>query len=489
MQYEALFRCDASPAIGGGHVMRCLALAEVLGANGWNVTFASRPETFVSLPMLSKSDFNLRHVTSSENDEPSELARLISDPCKLLVVDHYGWDAARESACRDWAQRILVIDDGTGRNHDCDILLDSAARKKHLYSNLVPADATVLTGPRHALIRQAFTTHRATRTPRTEDPVRSVFVSFGATDPFNATKVALDALADALPDARVTVALSSQAPNLEELRRDAGRNVRFALDVIDMASLLAEADLALGAGGGLSFERAILGLPSIVVRVAENQRSLIALLAEAGAALDVGPLDDGTGGRLRDALTRLADDPEARNRMSEAAADLVDGRGPKRLMTVLAGSVPLGDESSVSLSLTEPEERDTILNWQQEPGARRYARNRKAPSADEHRLWFEQTIASTERNLFTIRLDSEPVGNLRLDWLPDTDGRFEVSIIVSQAARGRGVAHAALELARRYLPNAIFDAYIHPRNVPSRKLFRNAGYRHVSDDLYRSFPS
>ncbi len=490
MSHQVVFRCDASPTIGGGHVMRCLALAETMGETGWDVTFASRPSTVATLPMLAQTGYALRHVTAAITDEPGELTRLLPDGCDLLVVDNYGWDATCERACRGWAQSILVLDDVTGRNHDCDVLLDSAAANKLLYSNRVPGEAVVLTGPRHALVRRAFVRQRAAAMARRRgEPVRSVLVSFGATDPFNAAAIALDALAEILPEALVTVALSSHAPHLEALRQRAGRRVRFALDVTDMASLLATADLAIGAAGGMAFERAALGLASVIVIVADNQRNLGALLASAGAAIDAGPLDAGTPERLRHAILTLVGDAARRDAMADAAAALVDGRGPRRVMSVLAGRESLADGARVGLSLVEPEECDLILTWQREPGARRYSRNRQTPSAEEHRRWFAATLASEDRRLMMIRIDDVAVGNLRLDRLAASPERYEVSIIVSQAARGRGVAHAALRLARRLAPRALLDAVIHPRNTASLTVFRKSGYRHVADDLYRSVPA
>jgi UDP-2,4-diacetamido-2,4,6-trideoxy-beta-L-altropyranose hydrolase len=490
MTPQAVFRCDASPTIGGGHVMRCLALAEALNESGWHVTFASRQSTVATLPMLASAGYALRRITTDGTEEPGELERLVPEGCDLLVIDNYGWDVANQRASRGWAGRVLVLDDSTGRNHDCDLLLDSAIADGLVYSNRVPVGATILTGPRHAMVGRAFLRQRAAAMARRRgQPVRSVLVSFGATDPFNAAAVALDALADALPEALVTVALSSQARHLETLRQRAGRKVRFALDVADMASLLASADLAIGAAGGMSFERAALGLPSIVAVLADNQRNLGALLISAGAAADAGPLDAGIGGRLRRAIGMLAGNEAIRAAMAESAAALVDGRGPRRVMAAIAGTVTLPDGAIVKLSLVEPEERELILSWQQEVGARRYSRNRQTPTAEEHRRWFDATLANEDRRLMMIRVDGEPVGNLRLDRLAASPDRHEVSIIVRQSERGRGVASAALELARRLAPAAIFDAVIHPRNTASLTVFRKSGYRHVADDLYRSLPT
>ena len=121
----------------------------------------------------------------------------------LLVVDHYQRDAVFERACRTFAQRVLVLDDATGRDHDCDILVDAAARSAESYAGYVPASARVLTGPAYALVRRSFLAHRSTALARRDgSPIKEILVSCGATDPDNVTAAVLDALDDLVDEIR-----------------------------------------------------------------------------------------------------------------------------------------------------------------------------------------------------------------------------------------------------------------------------------------------
>lgn len=121
--FIAVFRADASPAIGGGHVRRCLSLADALAAAGWEIVFAASPQTFETMPALVRATY--RHVALPPGaDEARELRDRIPDGCTLLVVDHYGREAEFERYCRGWAAHILVIDDLVDRRHDCDMLVD-----------------------------------------------------------------------------------------------------------------------------------------------------------------------------------------------------------------------------------------------------------------------------------------------------------------------------------------------------------------------------
>ena len=246
----------------------------------------------------------------------------------VLVVDHYGRDVSFERECRAWARHILVFDDATGRDHDCDLLLDAAADQPTRYRNYIPAHARVLCGPAFATIRRSFLDRRRAALARRDGRlVDNILLSFGATDPSNATCRVIDILADAVGDAVMTVVLSSRAPHIGEVRRRANGKIMLVPDVTDMSDLMAQADLAIGAAGASAFERAALGLPSILMTLAVNQRGVCRTLAAAGAALDGGSLDADVGGRLRLFVEHLMNDANARTAMSKAASALVDGRG------------------------------------------------------------------------------------------------------------------------------------------------------------------
>ncbi len=136
----AVFRCDGSAAIGGGHVRRCLTLAAALAEAGWARAFAVREETLAVIPGLAEAVDQVAVLDGPIEDEPARIAEAFGDAWDLLVVDHYRRDTRFETACRQWAERILVIDDLADRRHDADLLLDQTfGRKRSDYTQLVPA--------------------------------------------------------------------------------------------------------------------------------------------------------------------------------------------------------------------------------------------------------------------------------------------------------------------------------------------------------------
>lgn len=486
----ALFRCDAAPRIGAGHVTRCLALAEALSASGWRVAFAVGPDTITSAPSLATSSFTVRVL--NDRNQIRTLSEMASGAAALFVVDHYDYDRSFERTCRSFAHRILVFDDATGRDHDCDILVDAAAVGTSVYAGHVSPQARVLAGPAYALVRGSFVARRQQALARRDGrPVKEILVSCGATDPANATASVLDALDGIVDAATVTVVLSSRAPHVNSVRTRSRGNTQLLVDVQTMAELMTRADLAVGALGATAFERAVLGLPSIVVTLADNQRGMARMLAENVAVLDAGSIDDDFVPRLRHLVTGLLSNDEARRRLAQAASALVDGRGPMRIMLGMLDDGVSKDGARIRLRTASLDDEGWLFDLQAHPQTRRYFRNAAAPGPEEHHAWLQKTLRDEEKQLLIVEVDGAPVGNLRLDRLSGRAGanEYELSIVIDQKYHGRGVGASALRFVRELMPGATLDAAILPDNHASRALFKSVGYVALTDNVYQSKPS
>jgi UDP-2,4-diacetamido-2,4,6-trideoxy-beta-L-altropyranose hydrolase len=485
---RALFRCDASSTIGAGHVTRCLALAEALAEAGWVVGFAVGPETMATVPTLAMSGFEIS-VIDGTVDEIESLRR--HGQMDLLIVDHYGRDVAFEGSCRSFARKILVLDDATGRKHGCDILVDAAATDPECYLDRVPSEARVLIGPSYALLRSSFIIRRAEALCRHEGrSVARILISCGATDPTNATSVILDALHEAPPGIAIDIALSSGAPNLEAVRGRLRKGARIILDADDMAGLVLHADIGIGGAGTSAYERAALGLPSILLALADNQRPMMRMLASAGAAIDGGDLNSDTTARLRRLTGVLLADSDARLRMARCASRLVDGHGAERIVLSLLEDTIDQAGTRITLRLAAPDDETWLLTLQCQPQTRRFFRNPGVPTAQEHHRWMEKTLSNPAITLLMIERNGMHVGMVRLDRnLECSIGQcYDISIAIDSGAQGLGIASAALVFVRRLRPIAVFRADIVASNTASKELFLRAGFAHVHGDHYQSLP-
>jgi UDP-2,4-diacetamido-2,4,6-trideoxy-beta-L-altropyranose hydrolase len=479
-----VFRADASTAIGGGHVSRCLALAEALTAGGARCVLATGPETRTVVRHLEAFDGEPIELPAGADGttEAATLAHRFPDGVDWLVVDHYGRDASFERLCRPWARRILSIDDLADRPHDCDVLLDqTSAGRAEAYRPLVPADCRLLLGPAFAPLRRQFREYRRRRARPDAAAIRRVFVSFGAVDTRDLSSTALSALADAGFGVPVDVVIGRTAPHRQSVERLAA-GVPFPVtvhsDVDDMAGLMAAADLAIGAAGVTSWERCALGLPAIVVVVADNQRLVAAELGDRGAAQVLGEADDVSTADIAEALRALAAALHRRQAMARAASAICDGLGAERVRAALSPPIRAAGDRPVELRPATLEDADLLLRWQANPNTRRFARNPAAPDAATHEAWLRARLADPDCLLNIAMLDGTPTGALRLDRDSAADGAegWEISIYVDPAHYRKGIAKAALALARRLLPDAVFLADVLPDNAASHALFTGAGY-------------
>jgi len=341
---RALFLADAGPHVGGGHVMRCLTLARLLVDRGAECAFV---ESRAAAPILRRFGWPGQTLLAMIGAE--DLQGLLTfaagladrfDP-QLIVVDHYGVDAEAEAQLRAPGRRVLVIDDLADRRHTCDLLVDPGfGRRRESYDDLIPAHAAALLGPTYAVVRPEFAAARQRALSRRakHEPVRRVLVALGLTDVGAITRRAVTALLPQLGDVRLDVAIGAEARSREALGRLAhnDRRIHLHVDTDEMASLMADADVAIGAGGSSVWERATVGLPSITVVLADNQRDVAQQMAAAGLTLTLEAAQPDFEPRLVEAWRELAADPELRWRLAAASSDACDGHGATRVADAAA---------------------------------------------------------------------------------------------------------------------------------------------------------
>lgn len=341
-----MIRCDTRPSSGGGHLARCAAIARELSRHKAKVVFAfDQAGTDMMQEVISAGHDIVAMHGADESRHLVQMAAMISRPC-LLLVDHYEWGCAQERAARSFANFIGVVDDVPKRAHDADILVDPAGGFSESAWREFAKGATVLSNPMFAIVRRDVREGRSLRAaPRAHGEPMRLMISFGKADIKNATSFALRAAARALPGSRIDVAISGGSPSrskIEQAVMSIEANVALHVDSDRYIELLANADLAIGAGGVSAFERAYLGVPSLAIRTAENQAGSIRSLAARGCIFDMGPLETMTEDRLTAAITDLAADDSVRTASGNASAELIDGRGAERIASALIAVMEQG---------------------------------------------------------------------------------------------------------------------------------------------------
>lgn len=310
------FRTDSSTQIGTGHVMRCLTLANALKEQGAHCQFICREHDGHIIEHIERQGFTVHRLANnpdastiinkstptvlahaawlgvSQEQDAHECINLLKEQqIDWLVVDHYALDKRWQNRLRPHTQKIMVIDDLADREHDCDLLLDqNLGREEKDYTALAPSHCQFLIGPNYALLRPEFAQWRETSLKRRQaGELNKVLISLGGVDKDNVTGQLLKALQQAnIPrDIEFTVILGAANPHLEHVKESAAllsNPTTVLVGVNNMAELMASSDLAIGAAGVTSWERCCLGLPSIVLVLAENQRNGAQALAASKAA-------------------------------------------------------------------------------------------------------------------------------------------------------------------------------------------------------------
>jgi len=329
-----LFFADGGPEIGGGHVMRCLTLARALGERA-DCAFAATPVVRRLIETFGPAGIEALDAPEATVEQVRALADAYRPD--WLVIDHYRLTRADESALRAPGRRLMVMDDLADRPRDCDLLLDPGyGRSTEDYRGLVPQGAQVLAGPRYALVRPEFAAIREQALARRgEGPVRRVLVSLGLTDFGGVTGRVVKALLPVLGEVELDIALGSAAPSLGALKALTDPRISLHVDAADMARLTAQADLAIGAGGSSTWERACLGLPGVTVILADNQRDLALRMQANGLTVAVDGADEAFEARLREVFERLVEDAGLRGAGSVRLAELCDGLGVVRAAEVM----------------------------------------------------------------------------------------------------------------------------------------------------------
>ena len=331
---------DCGPRIGGGHVMRCLTLARALTARGGAVTFAANPSAQGVLTNFGARDITVFPISDDlEEAVPAALAWARSWKADTVLIDHYFLSPEQEAAFGQ-GRRLAVIDDLGDRRRPADLLLNPGyGATAEDYAALVPPGATVLAGPAFALVRPEFAAHRerSLHHRREGGHLRHVLISLGLTDVGGVTARVVKTLCPMLDGLTLDVVMGDGAASLPALREQAKTDcaLRLHVDTHEMADLMQQADLCVGAGGGSVWERAAVGLPSVTVALADNQRPMAQAMARDGLTLAVDAADAAFEAKLATAVLRLIEDAALRRSLSEKSGALCDGQGAGRVADAL----------------------------------------------------------------------------------------------------------------------------------------------------------
>lgn len=337
-----LIRADAGGQIGAGHVMRCLALAQGWQDAGGRAVFAMASESPGIEERLKSERIETVHLSAqpgSREDAAETSSRARSLNAAWIVVDGYVFDSDYQRAIKESGARLLFIDDyGHCDWYSADLVLNqNIYAEESLYARREP-HTRVLLGSRYAMLRREFLKWREWKR-EIADAARRVLVTLGGADPDNATLTVIRALQKLeMPDIEARILIGPLNPHRESLEREiknSSRNIKLLTAATDIPQLMAWADVAVSAAGSTCWEMAFMGLPTVMIVLANNQNPIAKGLAAEDAALNTGWHNQLSDSSLPSLLNDLIGDPASRLSMSERGKTIIDGMGAQRLVEIL----------------------------------------------------------------------------------------------------------------------------------------------------------
>lgn len=498
-------RADASVQIGTGHIRRCLVLAQEMASRGAEVTFVWRDLGFNAGAMIRDAAFGSLRLpepaiafvpspdlpphaywagTAWETDAEDTASALADYAPDVLIVDHYAFDHrwhARVKAALGC--RFVALDDLGDRPLDVQLIVDQNYSGDHLAKHRISEafGPRILGGPAYALLSAAY---REQADFVVREQVESVGVFLGGSDPGNHSELAVRAVRKALGgEIPIEIATTSANPHLDRLREvvKADPSCKLSSDLPNLAEFFQRHDLQIGAGGGATWERCCVGVPTVAIAFAENHRLVLRPLDDLGV-LSLSSRGEKDVDALSADIALLSSNTTRRREMSAKAKRLVDGLGITRVGEAVGSLV-----ASAPLTLAPATIEDAVLvfPWRNDPLVRSHFHDPRPLRLEGHQAWWRATLGSSDRHLLIAMKGAAAVGVLRLDRHGTS---ADVSIYLDPAQSGRGLGREVLKAGVAYARRVGIDlltASIKESNARSQAAFTAAGFEKSANNWVR----
>jgi UDP-2,4-diacetamido-2,4,6-trideoxy-beta-L-altropyranose hydrolase len=477
-----IIRADANVAMGTGHVMRCLALAQAWQDEGGECIFAMAEANRFLEERVRSEKIEIVTITGpvgSQRDAAQFLELAGKHHARWVAVDGYHFDVEYQRRLKAAGLKLLLVDDtGHAGAYVADVVLDQNAHASENFYQRREPYTRLLLGSRYAMLRREFKPWGDWK--RKIAPTgRKVLVTLGGSDPDNTTVRiihALRLLADDNLEATIVVGGSNPHGDcLEKEVQDAGGAVCLLRNASNMPKLMADADVAISAAGTTCWEMCFLGLPAVLIDVAENQTPVAHELDRQGIAIHAGSTQDVTPEDIAALLKPLLVSPERRAAMSGRARKLVDGSGAERVISAVQGT---------DFVLRRVKETDCRLLWEwaNEPEVRSASLSSTPIPWDEHREWFTKRLGD-EKILMLIATDEQgvPVGQVRFETTSNREADIDISITPERRGLGWGarLIEKAVQAAFEQTDLVRVHGFVKAENRASAKVFERADFRNV----------
>jgi UDP-2,4-diacetamido-2,4,6-trideoxy-beta-L-altropyranose hydrolase len=492
-----VLRADGNSQIGLGHVMRLLALAELLRPGFAEVAFLIQAPDAALTALLQDAGIALAELpTAPVAQEPASTLPPLLRPTDVLVLDGYQFDFEYQMAVRPLVSHLVCLDDLHAFPFAADLIINPAGGITPADYDLRQPETRLLAGPGYAPLRQDFLLtpslpiQLSNQKPETRNqkPV-TILLCLGGADPRQFTRSTVAALLALPAVAHVHAVVGSAYAAWDELRIWAAAQgprltLHRALPASQLAALMRRCGAAVLSPSTISYEYCAAGGGLLLtLPTAANQRDLDHFLRAAGLALPYPTTPN---------VLTAAEAPRLAEQLRQAQRRYFDGQqGPRLRQEFAALQVP-----AAPLHLRPVQARDSaqLLAWTNDPATRQQSFDPAPVPLAQHEAWLASQLAQPARYLLLlaeITDTGEPAGLIRFALTTDNELTTApeitatLSYSLAPACRGRGWA-APLLLAGTRAVLAAFPQVarvlgeVKADNVASVRAFQRAGFGEVA---------
>lgn len=465
MKPELFIRVNFDHEIGLGHLVRCMALAEML-KKYFNIHFFYLDGTTPGSTYLAGSGFSFSRI----NNEAEFIEKLTSEV--IVVLDGYHFHIDYQWQIKSKGCLLVCIDDVHDQDFAADLIINHAPGIfKEDYN--APFYTQFALGPDYVLLRQPFllAARKKEEEKKRKEVNDTVMICFGGADPLNITEKALATVIkfEQLKKIIVVVGgLYQYADSLDKyLKTDTRIEWHANLSDIAMAAIMMRSDIAIVQASGILFESLASGCIAVTGVYIDNQKFVYSNFVNSNAAYGA---QDFSELPLSKALV------SAINNTTGEHFSLIDGYSDERLGKMFR---QLAFSGKIRVERATTADTDITFKWATDPRVRNFSFNRNTISYEEHTTWLRSKFEDAYCVYLIAKLDTDHIGSIRFDYKEDTQ---VISYLVDPAFQGQGLGQVLLLAGIKYMMKNVpgkklhFTGYVVADNIPSLKAFRKLSF-------------
>ncbi|MFN0031726.1 MAG: UDP-2,4-diacetamido-2,4,6-trideoxy-beta-L-altropyranose hydrolase [Flavobacteriales bacterium] len=331
---QIVIRCDGGTQIGMGHVVRCMALADMLSPQ-FEVSLVMQQTDDTIVHWLQRAGYVVQFIARTDDfiSDSANLLALLHEPT-IIVLDGYHFDTAYQQAIKNEHHQLVAIDDLHAWHQVADVVINHAdgvsesSYSKEFYTKL-------LLGLRYVLLRQEFL--HLTISHQHRNTIEKFFISMGASDVHNNTMRFANALLALDNVKQIHLMVSNVNPKLPEIKSLAEQHTKLVhlhadIDAAQLVRLLAQVDLVICPASSISLEACAVGVGLAVGHTADNQQGNLNGLIKAGVATNFGNMNELSEEDFITQIKSICHHPAMLNAQIERQRTLLDGKSGERLV-------------------------------------------------------------------------------------------------------------------------------------------------------------